>query len=122
VDIERILKIAKHKPVVNQIEFHPYLQQPKLRAYLEENDILLSAYAPLVPLTTKTDGPLTPVVEKIAKKEGKTPAQVYHASIVLTTGFVEMVFAKECPSHHYEREPSASEGTARFQHAALEVV
>ena len=76
MDIERILKIAKHKPVVNQIEYHPYLQQPKLRAYLEKNDILLSAYAPLVPLTTKADGPLSPVVEKIAKKEGKTPAQV----------------------------------------------
>jgi hypothetical protein len=114
VDIERILKIAKHKPVVNQIEFHPYLQQPKLRAYLEKNDILLSAYAPLVPLTTKKDGPLTPVIEKIAKKEGKTPAQVYPTEAMLTTGFVEMVVAKECPSCHYQREPSTPEGTAQF--------
>ena len=77
MDIERILRIAKYKPVINQIEFHPYLQQPKLCAYLAKNDILLSAYAPLVPLTTKTDGPLSSVVEKIAKKEGKTPAQVF---------------------------------------------
>jgi 2-dehydropantolactone reductase len=76
-DLETILKIAKHKPVINQIEFHPYLQQNKLRQYLAENDILLEAYAPLVPLTTKTDGPLTPIIDKIAKKQGKTPAQVH---------------------------------------------
>jgi diketogulonate reductase-like aldo/keto reductase len=76
-DLEAILKIAKHKPVINQIEFHPYLQQNKLRKYLAENDILLEAYAPLVPLTTKTNGPLTPVIERIAKKEGRTPAQVH---------------------------------------------
>lgn len=122
VDIERILKIAKHKPVVNQIEYHPYLQQPKLHAYLEKNDILLSAYAPLVPLTTKADGPLSPVVEKIAKKEGKTPAQVSLKRVVLTIGFVEMVVAEECPSRHNQREPSTPEGTAQFQHTALEVV
>lgn len=77
VDIERILKIAKHKPVINQIEFHPYLQQRKLHEFLAKNDILVEGYAPLIPLTTKKDGPLTSVVEKIAKKEGKTPAQVF---------------------------------------------
>jgi hypothetical protein len=123
VDIERILKIAKHKPVINQIEFHPYLQQPKLCAYLAENDILLSAYAPLVPLTTKTDGPLTPVVEKIAKNASKTPAQVRPKRIVLTVlGVVEMVFAKECHSSHYQREPSTPKGAAQFQYSSLEVV
>jgi diketogulonate reductase-like aldo/keto reductase len=76
-DIERILKIAKYKPVVNQIEFHPYLQQNKLPKFHAENDILTEAYAPLAPLTSKKDGPLTAVIEKIAKKERKTPAQVY---------------------------------------------
>lgn len=78
VDIERILKVAKHKPVVNQIEFHPYLQQNKLREYLAKNDILVEAYSPLIPLTTRKDGPLTPVIEKIARNEGRTPAQVFY--------------------------------------------
>jgi len=76
-DIQRILKVAKHKPVVNQIEFHPYLQQNNLRKFHAENDILTEAYAPLCPLTTKKDGPLTAVVERIAKEQGRTPAQVF---------------------------------------------
>lgn len=101
VDIERILKIAKHKPVINQIEFHPYLQQKKLLAYLAENDILVAAYAPLAPLTSKKDGPLTAVIEKIAEKEGKTPAQVSQLFMLLTTGLVEVVPSKGChPGHH----------------------
>jgi diketogulonate reductase-like aldo/keto reductase len=75
-DLQHILKIAKHKPVVNQIEFHPYLQQDILRKFHAENDIITEAYAPLTPLTTKKDGPLTAVIDKIAEKVGKTPAQV----------------------------------------------
>jgi len=110
-DIQRILKIAKHKPVVNQIEFHPYLQQNKLRKFHAENDILTEAYAPLVPLTMKKDGPLTTVVERIAKEQGKTPAQVSLLRL-LTPGFVEMVFAKGCSSGHYVWKCTTSEGTA----------
>jgi len=52
------------------------LQQPKLHKYLSDNDILLEAYGPLTPITAKAGGPVTAVIEKIAKKEGKTPAQV----------------------------------------------
>jgi len=52
------------------------LQQNKLLEFLAKNDILVEAYTPLVSLTTKKDGPLTPVIEKIAKEVGKTPAQV----------------------------------------------
>jgi diketogulonate reductase-like aldo/keto reductase len=103
-DLERILKIAKHKPVVNQIELHPYLQQNKLRQFHAENDILTEAYAPLAPLTSKKDGPLTAVIEKIAEKEGKTPAQVHLSFRGLIVGIVEMVVAKECYSCDYQCE------------------
>lgn len=47
------------------------MQQNKLRAFLAENDILMEAYALLVPLTTKKDGPLTAVIERIAKEEAE---------------------------------------------------
>ena len=75
-DLELIFKTSKVKPVVNQIEFHPYLQQPKLCKFLADHEIRVQGYSPLVPLTAKPEGPLSPVLEKIAAKKGKTTAQV----------------------------------------------
>lgn len=89
---------------MNQIELHPYLQQNKLRQFHAENDILTEAYAPLAPLTSKKDGPLTAVIEKIAEKEGKTPAQVHLSFLVLIVGIVEMVVTEECYSCDYQCE------------------
>lgn len=45
--IEKLLKTAKIPPAVNQIEYHPYLQQPGLAKYLESKNIVLEAYSPL---------------------------------------------------------------------------
>jgi len=75
-EIEKVLAIAKHKPVINQGEFHSYCQTPNLARYLADNDILFATYGPLTPLVAKKDGPVTPVVEELANKYGKTPAQV----------------------------------------------
>lgn len=35
------------KPEVNQVEMHPFMQQKALKSYCDENDIILTAYAPL---------------------------------------------------------------------------
>lgn len=35
------------KPEVNQVEMHPFMQQKALKAYCDENSIILTAYAPL---------------------------------------------------------------------------
>jgi diketogulonate reductase-like aldo/keto reductase len=105
---------------VNQVEFHPYLQQNKLRQYLAEHDVLTCAYSPLMPLTTKKEGPLTAVIEKIAKKQGRTEAQVFVSDTVLMTGFVEMVVAKGSDSHHHECERSTSKGATQFQHPSMD--
>lgn len=37
----------QHPPAINQVELHPYLAQPELVSYCEENGIRLMAYSPL---------------------------------------------------------------------------
>jgi diketogulonate reductase-like aldo/keto reductase len=74
--IDRILAVAKHKPVVNQGEHHVYCQTPNLAKYLAAHDIIFATYGPLTPLVAMKDGPVTPVVESLAQQYGKTSAQV----------------------------------------------
>lgn len=45
--VERILSIARHKPVMNQIECHPYLAQHKLIPFLHSVGVQATAYSPL---------------------------------------------------------------------------
>lgn len=77
-----LLSYAEIKPVINQIELHPYLPQTNLVHYCQLNDIQVMGYAPLCnpqtaslqskPITALTD----PVVLELAKKYGKTPGQI----------------------------------------------
>jgi methylglyoxal/glyoxal reductase len=59
-------------PAVNQIEFHPQLQQPKLLEYCRERNIQVEAWSPIM------QGKVIkmPKIRKIAAKHGKTPVQV----------------------------------------------
>lgn len=58
-------------PAVNQVEFHPLLQQTELRAYCREHKIQLEAWSPLM------QGNLDiPLLSELAQKYGKTPAQI----------------------------------------------
>ena len=45
-EVEEVLKTAKHKPDVMQIELHPYLQQTELVEWLQSQDIQVTAYSP----------------------------------------------------------------------------
>lgn len=45
--IENLMTTAKIKPIVNQVESHPFLQQSKLRQTCKEHGMLLTAYSPL---------------------------------------------------------------------------
>ncbi|ADC49519.1 aldo/keto reductase [Alkalihalophilus pseudofirmus OF4] len=70
--LEELLKTAEIKPMVNQIEFHPYLLQEDLRKYCKEQGIQVEAWRPL----TKGDIFSNPTVQEIANAHNKTPAQV----------------------------------------------
>ncbi len=45
--VEEILSICNVKPTVLQTELHPYNQEPELKAFLKENDIVPQAWYPL---------------------------------------------------------------------------
>ncbi|CAH1198943.1 putative oxidoreductase YtbE [Paenibacillus plantiphilus] len=70
--LEDLMKDAKVKPVVNQVEFHPRLIQQELRAFCKKHDIQLEAWSPLM------QGQLLdePLLQEIAAKHNKTVAQV----------------------------------------------
>ena len=75
-DLEPILAVAKHPPVVNQIEYHAYLQHGDLLSYLRENKIAVAAYGPLTPVTRAAPGPADEAHERLAHKYGVTAADV----------------------------------------------
>ncbi len=70
--LARIVEETGEVPVLNQIEVHPYLQQEAMRAVNAETGALTEAWSPLGQSHVLSD----PVVESLAEKHGKTPAQI----------------------------------------------
>ena len=70
--LEELLKITKVIPVVNQVEFHPFLYQKKLLDFCKSKNIWIEAYSPL----TKRQKLNDPVLLDIAGKYSKLAAQI----------------------------------------------
>ncbi|QFF99271.1 aldo/keto reductase [Psychrobacillus glaciei] len=70
--LQDLLKTARVIPVINQVEFHPHLQQEVLLAFCKEHNMQLEAWAPLMQGGLLED----PTIAKIAEKYGKSNAQV----------------------------------------------
>ncbi|MDT3424739.1 diketogulonate reductase-like aldo/keto reductase [Paenibacillus forsythiae] len=70
--LEDLFADAEIKPMVNQVEFHPYLTQKELLSFTREHGIQLEAWAPLM------QGGLLgqPLLEELAAKYGKSVPQV----------------------------------------------
>jgi len=84
VKLKALLGTARLMPEMNQIELHPYLQQPAMFEFCHSNNIHLTAYAPLGsgdrPARLKVkDEPILlkePKIIKLAERHGITPAQL----------------------------------------------
>merc|ERR1719516_899295 len=74
--IEDILKRGNIKPVTNQVECHPHLNQEKLINFCKERDITITAYSPLGSPDRPWAKPDDPKLKKIGEKYNKSPAQV----------------------------------------------
>ncbi len=69
--LERLGESSDIVPAVNQVEFHPLLQQQELLGYCRQKGIQLEAWSPLM------QGHLDlPLIADLARKYGKTAAQI----------------------------------------------
>lgn len=70
--LDVLLQNCEIKPTVNQVELHPQFSQKGLRDYCKKHEIQVEAWAPLMKGIILSN----PIINKIAEKHGKTPAQV----------------------------------------------
>lgn len=71
--LQRLIDETGEAPAINQIELHPYLQQPSLRAFHAQTGILTEAWSPLA-----QGGAVLadPTITGIAARYTRSPAQV----------------------------------------------
>jgi diketogulonate reductase-like aldo/keto reductase len=71
--LRRLMEETEIVPAVNQIELHPNFPQAESRAFHSEHGIATEAWSPLGQGKGLLDDP---VIAEIARKHGRTPAQV----------------------------------------------
>ncbi len=69
--LERLIAETGVRPAINQVELHPYFQQPGLRHEHDQLDIVTEAWSPLGQGLELED----PVIVEIADAHSRTPAQ-----------------------------------------------
>jgi 2,5-diketo-D-gluconate reductase B len=70
--MKRAAKRASHPLINNQVEFHPLLDQSRVRAAAEKLGIVLSAYSPLGRGAVLKD----PTVQEVANRLGRPPSEI----------------------------------------------
>ena len=66
--LEVTLATATISPVINQVEFHPYLQRQNLVPWAESKGVATAAFGPLTTITKARPGPCDAVFTELAKK------------------------------------------------------
>ncbi|KAF5347718.1 hypothetical protein D9756_010309 [Leucocoprinus leucothites] len=77
-ELQKLLSIAKIKPAVNQILFHPYVyaEQAPTVALCQAEGIVVEAFSSLIPITHYSGGPVDILANKIAEAKSIAPEQV----------------------------------------------
>lgn len=70
--LEPLLEMAEVRPTVNQVEFHPRLQQPDLVAFCQQNEIVVEAWRPIMMGRVLE----IPALVEIGEAHGKNAVQV----------------------------------------------
>ncbi len=70
--LTELLKDCEVKPALNQLEYHPFLQSPELKAYLSDQNIAMEAWSPVMQGRVMD----IPELQEIGEKYGKNPVQV----------------------------------------------
>ncbi|MGO4913077.1 aldo/keto reductase [Leeuwenhoekiella sp. W20_SRS_FM14] len=70
--LEDLMKDAEIKPMVDQLEFHPWLIQSELQDFCKQNDIQYEAWSPLMQGKAFENETLL----ELGEKYGKSPAQI----------------------------------------------
>lgn len=103
--LDRLLEKCKIKPVANQVEANPNINQKKLIEFCTKRDIVIVGYCPLgrgnsgtVPKPTILD----PKVKAIGEKYGKTPAQVVLNYLVIIYSFLLCIIHSSKKLNHLE--------------------
>ncbi len=103
---QRILDECEVVPAINQVECHTYFPQTELKALLKEQDIALQAWYPLG--GRGNDSIMgEPLIQSIAEKHGKSPAQVilrWHVQ----QGHIVIPGSKTPPTSHRTSSSSTS--------------
>lgn len=70
--LKELMETSDIKPVINQVELHPRLNQKELRAFCKEENIQIEAWSPLM------RGQLFdhPTIQELSDKYKKSPAQI----------------------------------------------
>ncbi len=71
--LERLFAECEIKPMINQVECHPYFQQKEMKRFCREHQIHFESWSPLYRGEEVLE---EPIIKELAKKHGKTPAQI----------------------------------------------
>jgi diketogulonate reductase-like aldo/keto reductase len=75
--MEAILKTAVDPPAVIQLEYHPYLKRANdYVPWMQQQGIVVESFKRLTPVARVPDGPLVPIISRMAKDHGTTDTSI----------------------------------------------